>query len=89
MSARAGLAAGALTLAFAIACAAFVRQPTLATFADDSVSYLVMAQVFSPWQAASRGYAGACMESRRRGATGCVARKSCARCWRRSASTTG
>jgi hypothetical protein len=47
------LAAAAVTLAFALACALFVRQPTLATFADDSVSYLVMGQVFSPWQAAS------------------------------------
>lgn len=45
--------AGLLTLAFGVLCAAFVRQPTLATFADDSMSYLVMAQVFSPWQAAS------------------------------------
>lgn len=42
-----------LTLGFAWACAAFVWQPTLATFADDSVSYLVMAQGFSPWQPAS------------------------------------
>ncbi len=42
-----------VTLVFAVACVAFVWQPTLATFADDSVSYLVMAQVFSPWQAAS------------------------------------
>ena len=48
-----------LTLAFAYACAAFVWQPTLATFADDSVSYLVMAQVFSPWQAASPAVAAA------------------------------
>ena len=47
------LAAGMITLAFALACALFVRQATLATFADDSVSYLVMAQVFSPWQTAS------------------------------------
>ena len=47
------LAAAAITLAFALACALFVRQPTLAGLADDSVSYLVMAQVFSPWQAAS------------------------------------
>lgn len=45
--------AGLVTLAFAALCAAFVRQPTLATFADDSVSYLVMAQVFSPWQGAA------------------------------------
>lgn len=49
----AGIAVAILTLAFASACTAFVWQPTLATFADDSVSYLVMAQVFSPWQAAS------------------------------------
>ncbi len=48
-----------LTLAFAWACAAFVRQPTLATFADDSVSYLVMAQVFSPYQAVSQAVAAA------------------------------
>jgi hypothetical protein len=51
--ALAGAAAAALALAFGIACAMFVWQPTLATFADDSVSYLVMAQVFSPFQAAS------------------------------------
>ena len=47
------LALAALVAAFAFACARFVWQPTLATFADDSVSYLVMAQVFSPYQAAS------------------------------------
>jgi hypothetical protein len=48
-----------LTLGFAWACAAFVRQPALATFADDSVSYLVMAQVFSPYQAVSQAVAAA------------------------------
>ena len=48
-----------LTLAFAWASAAFVWQPTLATFADDSVSYLVMAQVFSPYQPASQAVAAA------------------------------
>ena len=48
-----------LTLGFAWACAAFVRQPGLGTFADDSVSYLVMAQVFSPYQAASQAVAAA------------------------------
>jgi len=48
-----GLAAGVATVAFAAACIAFVAQPTLASFADDSVSYLVMAQVFSPWHGAS------------------------------------
>ncbi len=47
------IAVALITLGFAAACAAFVWQPTLTTFADDSVSYLVMAQVFSPWQAAS------------------------------------
>jgi hypothetical protein len=40
------LAAGAAALAFA-------WQPGLATFHDDSASYLLMAQAFSPWQAAS------------------------------------
>ena len=48
-----------LTLGFACACAVFVSQPTLATFADDSVSYLVMAQVFSPYRAASQAVAAA------------------------------
>ena len=48
-----------LTLGFAWACTAFVWQPTLATFADDSVSYLVMAQVFTPYQAASQAVAAA------------------------------
>lgn len=48
-----GALAALLTAAFALACGAFVWQPTLASFADDSVSYLVMAQVFSPWQAAA------------------------------------
>jgi Protein of unknown function (DUF3955) len=52
-------AAALLTLGFAWACAAFVRQPTLATFADDSVIYLVMAQVFSPYAAASQAAAAA------------------------------
>ena len=49
-----GAAVAFLTLAFAWACGAFVRQPSLATFADDSVSYLVMAQVFSPYREASQ-----------------------------------
>jgi hypothetical protein len=53
------LAAAALAAAFALACAMFVWQPTLASFADDGVSYLVMAQVFSPFQAASPAVAGA------------------------------
>jgi hypothetical protein len=47
------VAAVAITLAFGWLCARFVAQPTLASLADDSVTYLVMAQVFSPWQAAS------------------------------------
>lgn len=53
------LAVATLTLAFAAACAAFVRQQTLATFADDSVSYLVMAQAFSPFRPASQAIAAA------------------------------
>jgi 4-amino-4-deoxy-L-arabinose transferase-like glycosyltransferase len=53
------VAAGSIALVFAAACAAFVWQPRLATFADDSVSYLVMAQVFSPWQPASPAVAAA------------------------------
>lgn len=53
------VAAAALTLLFAWTCIAFVWQPTLASFADDSVSYLVMAQVFSPYQAASPPVAAA------------------------------
>ncbi|OGA55756.1 MAG: hypothetical protein A3G81_19540 [Betaproteobacteria bacterium RIFCSPLOWO2_12_FULL_65_14] len=47
------LLAGLVTASFAGVVVAFVWQPGLASFADDSVSYLVMAQVFSPWQAAS------------------------------------
>ncbi|MBC7802823.1 MAG: hypothetical protein H7Y16_03015, partial [Candidatus Parcubacteria bacterium] len=49
----------AITLCFGLFCALFVRQPGLASFADDSVSYLVMAQVFSPYQAASQAVAAA------------------------------
>lgn len=47
------------TLAFAIGCTRFVWQGSLASFADDSVSYLVMAQVFSPYFPASEAIAGA------------------------------
>jgi hypothetical protein len=54
-----GALAAILTVAFAAAGMAFVWQPTLGTFADDSVSYLVMAQVFSPWQDASPAVAAA------------------------------
>jgi hypothetical protein len=53
------LIVGALTAAFAALCAAFVRQDGLGTFADDSVSYLIMAQVFSPWEPASAAVAEA------------------------------
>ncbi|HTP62145.1 MAG TPA: hypothetical protein VMJ14_08680 [Burkholderiales bacterium] len=53
MSRVADFAAGLVTAAFACACAMFAWQPTLASFADDSVSYLVMAQVFSPYQPAT------------------------------------
>ena len=48
-----------LTLAFAWACARFVAQPSIAGFADDSVSYLIMGQVFSPWRPASGAVAAA------------------------------
>ncbi len=47
----------ALTTAFAALAAAFVAQNALGTFADDSVSYLVMAQVLSPWHPASQAVA--------------------------------
>lgn len=53
------VAAGAFALAFAVACARFTWQPSLASFADDSASYLVMAQVFSPWAPASAAVAEA------------------------------
>lgn len=53
------LAMGALSFAFAWACAEFVRQPEIASFADDSVSYLVMAQVFAPWGHPSAAVASA------------------------------
>jgi hypothetical protein len=46
------LAAGACAIAFA-------WQPGLATFHDDSVSYLLMAQAFSPWHAVSPAVAAA------------------------------
>ncbi|HEY6967235.1 MAG TPA: hypothetical protein VI229_07185 [Burkholderiales bacterium] len=57
--APADAAAAALAAAFGLALALFAWQPTLATFADDSVSYLVMAQVFSPFQPASPAVAAA------------------------------
>ncbi|HXZ86399.1 MAG TPA: hypothetical protein VEI82_13030, partial [Myxococcota bacterium] len=46
-------AMAALVALFAWAIVRFAWQPGLASLADDSVSYLVMAQVFSPWQAAT------------------------------------
>jgi hypothetical protein len=58
-SAAAPAAAVLLTVAFAAALGRFVWQPGLASFADDSVSYLVMAQVFSPWQPAAAAVAEA------------------------------
>ncbi len=55
MSSRrvADLALVALSLAVAVAAARFTWQPGLASLHDDSVSYLVMAQAFSPFQSAS------------------------------------
>ena len=47
------LALASLALAAGAIAVAFTWQPGLATFHDDSASYLVMAQAFSPWQAAS------------------------------------
>jgi hypothetical protein len=46
-------ATAAITVTFAWICVRFAWQPALASFADDSASYLVMGQVFSPWAAAS------------------------------------
>jgi hypothetical protein len=42
-----------LALAAGAAAVAFTWQPGLATFHDDSASYLAMAQAFSPWHAAA------------------------------------
>jgi len=47
------LLAALISALFAAVVVLFAWQPGLASLADDSVSYLVMAQVFSPWQAAS------------------------------------
>jgi hypothetical protein len=52
------LIAGGLSLVLALVWNAFARQPGLGTFADDSVSYLVMAQAFSPWRAAGAAVLG-------------------------------
>ena len=42
-----------VSAAFALVCGMFVWQPHIASFADDSVSYLLAAQAFSPWHGAS------------------------------------
>jgi hypothetical protein len=47
----------ALALGYALLAGHFVRQPGLGTFADDSVSYLVMAQMFTPWREVSAAVA--------------------------------
>src|SRR5512135_3358032 len=47
------LAMGVLALAAGAAATWFVWQPGLASVYDDSVSYLVMGQVLSPWRHAS------------------------------------
>jgi hypothetical protein len=46
-------AAATIVAAFSWICVRFAWQPALASFADDSASYLVMGQVFSPWAPAS------------------------------------
>ena len=53
MARAAALALALIALLAAAAAIAFSWQPGLATFHDDSASYLVMAQAFSPWHAAS------------------------------------
>jgi hypothetical protein len=50
---RAHLALAALALVAGAFAVAFAWQPGLASIYDDSVSYLIMAQAFSPWSAAS------------------------------------
>jgi hypothetical protein len=52
-------AAAVVTAVFAWICVRFAWQPVLASFADDSASYLVMGQVFSPWTPASPAVAEA------------------------------
>lgn len=56
---RAHLALGALALVAGAFAVAFAWQPGLASIYDDSVSYLIMAQAFSPWSAASDAVAAA------------------------------
>jgi hypothetical protein len=50
---RARLALAALAVVAGAFAAAFAWQPGLASIYDDSVSYLIMAQAFSPWSHAS------------------------------------
>jgi hypothetical protein len=50
-------ALAAIALAAGAVAVGFTWQPGLATFHDDSASYLVMAQAFSPWQAAGAAVA--------------------------------
>ena len=56
---RAHAALGALAAAAGIVAAIFTWQPGLASLYDDSVSYLVMAQAFSPFGAASAAISAA------------------------------
>jgi hypothetical protein len=56
---RAHPALGGLAIAAGAFAAAFAWQPGLASIYDDSVSYLIMAQAFSPWTHASDAVAAA------------------------------
>ena len=53
MARPAAIVLASVALLAGAAALAFSWQPGLATFHDDSASYLVMAQAFSPWHAAS------------------------------------
>lgn len=55
----ADLVAGLICVLGAVGFASFAAQHGLGTFADDSVSYVVMAQVLSPWRDASEAVASA------------------------------
>ena len=56
---RFGVALAVLGLCVAALAAAFLWQPGLDSLYDDSVSYLVLAQWFSPWHAADPAIAAA------------------------------
>jgi hypothetical protein len=56
---RAHLALGALAAIAGAFAASFAWQPGLASIYDDSVSYLIMAQAFSPWSPVSDAVAAA------------------------------